>query len=121
VVTPHPHLIGLPKTAIASKAALALSAMVSAQETTVSLPIRPDSLPVSLFTLDISWPNMQKLTLFDTRLMVCGVYLIVALNHSFLVIAIPVYANVWGQNYLVFRTFSQGPAVVDAYRQEAPL
>jgi len=28
--------------------------------------------------------------------------LIVALNHSFLVVAIPAYANVWGQNYLVF-------------------
>ncbi|KKS94868.1 MAG: putative transferase transmembrane protein [Candidatus Collierbacteria bacterium GW2011_GWB1_44_6] len=27
---------------------------------------------------------------------------IVALNHSFLVIAIPSYANVWGQNYLEF-------------------
>lgn len=28
--------------------------------------------------------------------------LIVALNHSFLVLAIPAYANVWGQNYLEF-------------------
>jgi peptidoglycan/LPS O-acetylase OafA/YrhL len=28
--------------------------------------------------------------------------LIVALNHSFLVVAIPAYANVWGQNYSVF-------------------
>lgn len=28
--------------------------------------------------------------------------LIVALNHSFLVVAIPVFANVWGQNYLEF-------------------
>ncbi|KKT40427.1 hypothetical protein A3K29_03440 [Candidatus Collierbacteria bacterium RIFOXYB2_FULL_46_14] len=28
--------------------------------------------------------------------------LIVALNHSFLVVAIPAYANVWGQNYLTF-------------------
>ncbi|KKT48572.1 MAG: putative transferase transmembrane protein [Candidatus Collierbacteria bacterium GW2011_GWC2_44_18] len=29
--------------------------------------------------------------------------LVVALNHSFLVVAIPAYANVWGQNYLVFQ------------------
>lgn len=28
--------------------------------------------------------------------------LIVALNHSFLVVVIPSFANVWGQNYLVF-------------------
>ena len=31
--------------------------------------------------------------------------LIVALNHSFLVVAIPAFANVWHQNYLDFYSF----------------
>lgn len=50
--------------------------------------------------LNIRMANTDRLTKLDGLRGLLS--LIVALNHSFLVVAIPVYANVWGQNYLVF-------------------
>jgi len=50
--------------------------------------------------LNIRMNNSGRLTKLDGLRGLLS--LIVALNHSFLVVAIPTFANVWGQNFLTF-------------------
>ncbi len=55
--------------------------------------------------LNINMPNVNRYTKLDGLRGLLS--LIVALNHSFLVVAIPSSANVWGQNYLTFTNLQE--------------